>query len=414
MDQLNLSLEDKLLLYCSRVSMDGEIELKIKEILDKTLDWNYILDCSAKQGVSPLLYWSLSKISDGKAVPYEIIKSLEKRYYANLARNMLFYEELSKVLKAFEKADIDIIVMKGVFLAEKIYKNIGLRQMKDIDLLIREEDLQRAKRELGKLMYFPTKVFPTKLHEQFQIILNNDLPFVNENKNIIIEIHWDIQPPVSNYKVEINEFWKNVKPVKIAGIESLTFSPENILQHLCLHLDKHINMSIATPAEPLRDYCDISEVTRYYKEIINWNYLLKSSKNYEIEKPVFQCLFIANKYFGAFVPDNILRKFESVKLNINFQEIFKGEIKRNSSARNYKCDINLFMNLKHINGTCNRVYILLGEIFPSKDFMINCYSIKNKKEVYMYYLIRLVEAFLWGLDILRQLPRFFLKSFFSK
>ena len=50
MVKLNFSSEDKLLLYCSRVSMDEDIELKIKEILNEVLDWNYIVECSVRQG----------------------------------------------------------------------------------------------------------------------------------------------------------------------------------------------------------------------------------------------------------------------------------------------------------------------------------------------------------------------------
>ena len=116
MDQLSLSTEDKLLLYCSRLNISVDTKCKIDEILSNVLDWNYIVDCSVKQGISPLFYWNLKKISNGKDVPSEAMKVLEKMYYSNLARNMLLYDELSKILSAFKKADIDVIVLKGAFL----------------------------------------------------------------------------------------------------------------------------------------------------------------------------------------------------------------------------------------------------------------------------------------------------------
>lgn len=224
MVKLNFSLEDKLLLYCSRLSMDDDIELNVNEILNEVLDWNYIVECSVKQGISPLLYWNLSKISDDKAIPHEVVKSLKKMYYSNLARNILLYDELSKILTAFKKAGIDTIVLKGAFLAEEIYKNIGLRQMSDIDLLIKKENLQKAKIEFTKLMYF-THAYPTSTHEKFPTVWSNELPFVHQYHQILIEIHWDIQPPQSPYKLDITTLWKNAKPIKIAGIETLTFAP---------------------------------------------------------------------------------------------------------------------------------------------------------------------------------------------
>ena len=144
MVQLNLSSEDKLLLYCSRVSIMRILSSKSEEILNDVLDWNYIVECSVRQGISPLFYWNLNKISNGKAVPPEVMKNLEKMYYSNLARNMLLYDELSKILTAFKKAGIDTIVLKGAFLAEEIYKNIGLRPMSDIDLLIKREGFAKG------------------------------------------------------------------------------------------------------------------------------------------------------------------------------------------------------------------------------------------------------------------------------
>jgi hypothetical protein len=81
--------------------MDEEIKIKVNKILSETLDWDYIVECSVRQGISSLLYWNLSKIRNGKAVSYEVMKKLEKMYYSNLARNILLYDELSKVLKAF-------------------------------------------------------------------------------------------------------------------------------------------------------------------------------------------------------------------------------------------------------------------------------------------------------------------------
>ncbi len=108
------------------------------------------------------------------------------------------------------------------------------------------------------------------------------------------------------------------------------------MQHLCFHVDKHVNLNSAPPAKPLRDYCDIAEVINYYKDIINWNYLLQSSKNYGIEEPIFQGLFIAKKYFGAPIPENILSELEPVKSGISFEEIFKG-LTKNSSNKKYQC-----------------------------------------------------------------------------
>lgn len=412
MVQLSLSSEDKLLLYCSRINMTEDAEQKIEEILSEALDWDYIVDYSQNQGISPLVYWNLSKISNGKGVSHEAIKSLEKMYYNNLARNMILYDELKKILMAFKKADIDSIVLKGAFLAKEIYKNIGLRPMSDIDLLIREEDYQKAKNELTKLMY-STDVFLTKYYEELHTVLSNELLFKHKDKKVYIDLHWDILPPESCYKIDIVRLWNNTKPTKIADVETLTLAPEDLLQHLCLHLDNHINYS-RSAAQHFKDYCDIAEVTRYYKETINWSYLLQSSKGYGVEEPVFESLSVANKYFGALAPENILNAFEPAKSSNGFKEAFDGAMEDNLKEKKEWNKIKYYMKLKKIDSTWNRLRLLFEYAFPSKEFMISFYSIENEKRVYIYYLIRSKKMLQWGLPILGKLPNYILRSIFSK
>ncbi len=406
MDYLSLSAEEKLLLYCSRLKISDEIKYKIEKILSYGLDWNFVLEYSLRQGISPLVYWNLREISVSKNIPPEVMQILLKTYYNNLARNLRFYNELSKILNAFKEADIDTIVMKGAFLAEVVYKNIGLRSMNDIDLLINADDLQKAKKELGKLMYFNKIVFPTKSHEQFITALEEELQFINEAKKIVVEIHWNIQPPLSHHKVNVYEFWGNAKSVEIVGIETLTFGPENLLQHLCLHLDKHLSTTTAPPAKSLRDYCDIAELTKYYKEIINWNYLLQSSKDYGIEEPIYRGLYIANNYFGAFIPEDIVSKLQPININIEFKDMFKGKVEGNSIKNCHEPEIKSLISLKQVNGNLNRLRITFGYVFPSKEYMVYRYSIKDKKQVYLFYLSRSRIAFTLCLKtVLRQLSK---------
>ena len=400
MDQLNLSSEDKLLLYCARTSMSEDITHRVKGILNDCLNWDYIVECSTRHKISPLLYWNLSKIDNGKDVPEEVMAKLRKIYYESVARNRFLYDELSKVLKAFKDAGIDVIVLKGAFLAETIYKNISLRPMGDIDLLIKKEDLHKVKKELSQLMYH-APIYPTKWHEQWQNEWAEEIHFTNQDKNIMIDVHWDIQPPSTPFQIDINKFWENAQPVKIAGVETLMFAPEDLLQNLCLHLDKELNKGISL----LRWYCDIAEVIRHYEEKINWKYLVQSSKNYGIEKPIYQGLYLVNKYLWAFVPIEVLNDLKTVKSNVNFEDIFRssrtmeGDLKKKNQWR----EINYLKRLTKVEGIRNKAHILFGDVFPCKEFMMQHYSIRNKKLIGVYYLIRFGTVLHWGINVLWKL-----------
>lgn len=391
--------------------MDEEIKLKVTEILGEVLNWDYVIECSVRQGISPLLYWNLSKLSNEKAVPYEVMKNLKNVYYSSLARNMLLYDELGKVLKAFKKAGIDTIVLKGAFLAEKIYQNIGLRPMNDLDLLIKEKDLTKAKNELAELMYSDT--FHTKYYEQLQTVLSNEHLFVHKSKEIYIDLHWNILPPESPYKLDINELWENARPTNIAGAETLILAPEDLLQHLCLHLDNHINYS-APAAQHFKNYCDIAEVTLHYREIFNWRYFLQSSKGYGIENPIFQGLSIAERYFGALIPENILSVLEQAKSSAGIKVTFNGLMQDNLSKKNQWKRIKFYAKFGKVSGIRNKIHLLSGYIFPSKKFMMYHYSIEDENEIYKYYLIRSGRVLKQILQILCKLPHYIFRSAFSK
>ena len=109
---MKLSSEDRLLLYCARISLDDGVTHEVKEVLNDYVDWGYVVESSIRHGISPLLYWNLSKIDDGRYVLDEVMAKLRKSYYRTTAWNMLLHDELNKVLKAFKDAGIDVIVIK--------------------------------------------------------------------------------------------------------------------------------------------------------------------------------------------------------------------------------------------------------------------------------------------------------------
>ncbi len=403
MDQLNLSSENKLLVYCARMTMNEDITYNVKEILNRGLNWDYIIEKSRRHGIQSLLYWNLNRTDGGKNVPKEVMAKLKKMYYENAARNMLLYDELGTVLRALKDDGVDVISLKGAFLAEAVYRNIGLRPMSDIDLLIKKEDLHKVKKELARLGY-STPVYPTHLHEKIQNQLqNNEVHYINQGKKIMIDMHWGIVPSIIPFQVDINKFWENAQPVKIAGIETLMPAPEDSLLHLCLHLDEHINISNA-PHPQFKGYSDIVAVIMHYEEKINWKYLVESSKNYGIEEPVYHGLYIASK-LGAFVPSDVLDALKSVKSGIDFEGIIStrimpiGDVKKKRQLG----EISYFKDLVKVDGSRNKVRILLGDVFPCKEFMMQRYKIKNKKIVYAYYLIRFGTILRWGFRFLRQL-----------
>ncbi len=63
-----------------------------------------------------------------------------QQYQFVLAKNTRLFHALGEILIAFNKNSIQTLVLKGPFLAEHVYGNIGLRPMSDLDILIHQSD----------------------------------------------------------------------------------------------------------------------------------------------------------------------------------------------------------------------------------------------------------------------------------
>ena len=190
---------------------------------------------------------------------------------------MRLYNELQTVLKAFnfKAAGIDVIVLKGAFLAELVYENIGLRAIGDVDLLVKKEDLGKVKRVLIHLGYqaLPTR-WGERLNELWETEWAEERHFTKAN-NVDIDVHWYIQDRVDPFQIDIADLWEHAQPVVLAGVETLMLAPEDQLLHLCLHLERHMRNKGAVS---FKWYCDIAAVIGHYRTAIDWTHLVQQSQ----------------------------------------------------------------------------------------------------------------------------------------
>ncbi len=265
---LKISNEAKLIFCCARVEMDLPIQNQIKELFIQPIDWNKVIERAILHGVGPLIYYNLNKINlNGKIIPQEIILKLKTYYYETLVRNMQFWKELQQILNALEQSKIKAIPIKGIILAETLYRNIGLRPMIDIDLLIQESDLSIFEKVIIELGYKKELEGYTENHWREYY---HHFVFKRENAAhfpLQLEIHWDLSVPRPN-KILFLKLWQRTKQETIDGVKISLLSPEDTLLCLALHLRRHTRSLI------LRHICDIYELLKQHESNFDWNYVI--------------------------------------------------------------------------------------------------------------------------------------------
>ena len=386
---MNLSNENRLLLYCAQKEMPVVISNKVKNLIKLPLNWEEVLASAFWYGISPLLYKNLKDIQKTHFIPRDFMNKLRTAYHENLARNMYIYAELKRILEVFHEKGIEVIVLKGAALAKIVYGDIGLRPMSDIDLLFKKEDLPNAEKIISGLGYlFQSSIPPEHYREN-----HNQIPYIHMEKNILVEIHWHISRESYPARIRINDtsiikrWWEDAKIIELYSSKAYILSPEDLIIHLCLHFLKHRftmtrNGSFSSRGAFMQ-MCDIFQTLKHYKDEIDWKVFKCKTEKYGIDIPIHTSLFIVDKFIGENDDTlyNALNIFTSESLDNESLQLIEKRI----LIREDKLSVipTHFIKSQAAYGLKEKVGTLRSHIFPNPKSISNRYFIPlSSKRLY--------------------------------
>ena len=145
---MHLTPSDQLILSSVRVHPTAADLEALDALIPLIDDWDYLSRTIIERGIGPLFFNKLSLLSNAALIPEVTRTNLQQAYFRTLSRSMVLYDAFRRVADAFAVNHIQVVALKGIHLAEWLYGDIGLRQFSDIDLLIREEDGEKAQQVL--------------------------------------------------------------------------------------------------------------------------------------------------------------------------------------------------------------------------------------------------------------------------
>ncbi|MFO7676104.1 MAG: nucleotidyltransferase family protein [bacterium] len=287
--------------------------------------WTRVTDLACRQELAPLLYHELGQARLRDRVPGPDLARLERAYYLNADRNIRIYRELRPVLACLRDSDIPVIVLKGALLAEAVYGNIALRTMGDVDLLVPRAGLARARAAL---------VAAGCAHAEGDIeaacrVSHQLDAFVAEG--LSVEIHWTIERPTSPFAIDTAGLWARARPVRVAGVEVLTLSPEDLLLHLCLHVAYHHGL-----AAGLTPFCDIARVIECHRAGLDWPRLARTAGDWGAARHAGLALELARILLGARVPREALERLVPGGISPTLLDTARECVLASSSLRQWK------------------------------------------------------------------------------
>lgn len=287
------SLVERILLLLARSEPeDGELSQLALGL--RTTDWEQLVQKSILQGMAPRAYLHLRKLDE--VVPRAVLSRFRRIYLLNLKHNLRLKSELERVTSLLNSRGVKPIPLKGVFLAEWLYGDLGLRPSSDLDLLVRRDELPVVRRELQRAGYESSGPYRRGFAEEF---LRHEA-FVRRSspaEPLCIEIHWSFFPRLLA-DFDVSRVWQNSVPVQMGRLKFLTLSPEDTLLYLSITLKLHGYIG-------LKLFCDVHQLLEA-ESGIDWNSVTQAARENGQTVGLYYALRFTRDLLGTQVPESIM------------------------------------------------------------------------------------------------------------
>ena len=365
----DLSPEAWLLLKSAKLSFNEDQIEEIKLLITEVKDWKLFQKLALQTSLAPLCYKSL--VTSGHYdIPEETASFLKRVYTKILAQNILILDEYDRLKVILDQAEIPYVPLKGVRLIGEYYKDAGLRNTSDVDLLFRKSDLE-AVRKLMKTNGYNEYIVDEYL--RISELTQNPSPYQYSKNNVSIDYHILLNR-VGKISLNIADYWSQT--IKKENSFEFVLNPNLEFIHLCYHLYKHLDgndnklvwlTDIYLFIE--REQLDWEEIKKYSEKYKCWDEVLGILKLVEI---------VSEK---SIVPEEYLKSECFEGLIINYQNNF---IHTGRTVSNLGLSKQLFFETEHLS-IIQKIIVALGRLFPSKAFLASRYG---RVDNYFFVMIK--------------------------
>ena len=296
------------------------------EKLSATLDWDYIIHHCTQHELLPVLY---NRIKNVLRVPQHIVRILDNEYKIRKHIYSKQRDEYLCLLNELSKAGLKIILLKGVYLAEKCYNDPLERPYLDMDILIQKhetEDVFRVMKSLGYVQgeYNRNTHAIDEFNNNRLIGYESELQHYGEFAKLsgsdflpvyFVDVHHRLSTVFDSFCYDSDLLFQRAEKENIQGINFWRLSNEDFLLHLSSHLYWHtLSLRDIISGRDIRllSYFDIALFVS--KNEINWEKLFEYARESKLENALYYNLYHCQLIFGNIVPNDIYKTWDMQKV----------------------------------------------------------------------------------------------------
>lgn len=258
--------------------------------------WKALIAEADRQSITSYLYTLLVNLnnSDGLEIPQP--EKLHQTHISTAVRNMLILHDTEIILAALQQVGIPAAGLKGIYLLENVYPDIGARSMNDIDILVKKQDLPKSLAVMHELGYKPTSYFSL----DDENVDTKHVPPMEKTGGAIVELHWTLLEEDEPFTIDAEALWQRTLPARIANVDALALGLEDLILHLCLHLTYQHYLNLG-----LRGLMDIALVIHKFRPEIDWQKLVQIAKSWEAERVTALTLKLVETQLNVPIPAEV-------------------------------------------------------------------------------------------------------------
>jgi hypothetical protein len=287
--QFRFTPEFRLLVACSWIApahLEALQSEKIVSLCGEEIDWDEFIALVDRHRIPALAYAALSRHAGGR-LPERAREILKGRSDQCRREALQLAAETVRLAKRFAGEGIDMLPLKGPLLSLQLFGDVGMRQSRDIDVMVKPADLDRADRLLAAEGYrrtFPD--FPLSPRQK-KYVGYQHYGYVHSVKGLQLELHWRIDPWTPE---QVAELWNHCRSQNLTEIGVTCLDDDLLLLYLCDHGAHHEWFRLKWLSDILailgQEYPTVSDK------------LLDLTDRFDLRRPLAQAALMAHWLYG--------------------------------------------------------------------------------------------------------------------
>ncbi len=293
------SPELELLFLVARVELPAETESAVRALAGAGPDWERVLVLAARHGLEPLLYHHLHALG-GEGVPASAMQALREEAKIVGGRNLLLASRLKAISAHLRARGIEHIAYRGPLLAEDYYGNSALRVFRDLDILVRPEQVEATRDALAEIG-FNDKLGLRATQQAASFRWGFEHPFTAAG-GVDLDLHWRLMQRFKARSLDMERIWRRAVMTPFWGGEVPTLSAEDLAVALCLHAAHHGWLQIS-------QMCDLAQLFRVHPRL-DWEIVRSHLGDSNTRRMVYVSLRLLETHWEAEIPEDLRAQIE--------------------------------------------------------------------------------------------------------